>query len=75
MRISEFLRTHFVGKPPSRNTIYRAIDGGIWQGERLGSLYLIHVDQNGQPLAGATRAGTGNPEADALLREWESTRT
>jgi hypothetical protein len=77
MTLSEFLRTSFAGRPPSRYTIKQAIERGEYAGEKIGSSYFIFVDENCEPLRPAitsTPAPTGNALADQLLNEWTSER-
>lgn len=72
MTLSAFLRTGFLGKPPSRNTVKRFIDGREWAGEKVGGTYFIFVDELGQPIR--PTSATGNAAADALLNEWSQGR-
>jgi hypothetical protein len=71
MSISDFRRSAFKGRPPSPNTIKAAIRDRTWAGEKVGNLYYIFVDDDGQPLPGKPAAPqTGNPAADALIMDW-----
>ncbi len=75
MLLAEFRRASFVGRAPSINTIWAAIESGEWCGERVGGLRFIFVDANGQPLPGkAPTPATGNADADKLIMEWQATR-
>jgi hypothetical protein len=81
MTLAEFRRRSFIGRPPCLNTIKATMERGDWVGERIGGLWYIFVDENGQPIPGrpqpppAPRAPrTGNAEADRLIMEWNQGR-
>jgi hypothetical protein len=75
MTLSEFRKHGFVGRAPCVNTIKAAIERKDWLGEVVGGLWFIFVDADGQPIPGRPKTpGTGNPEADALIMDWELSR-
>jgi len=46
MKISEFIRMSFIGRPPAARTIKAAIEAGEWAGEKIGSSYFISLLMN-----------------------------
>ncbi len=72
MKISEFIRMNFIGRPPTVRTIRAAIVSGQWAGEKVGSSYFIFVDEHAQPIR--PESPTGNSGADEVLRTWSHNR-
>jgi len=75
MTLAEFRRSAFLGRAPSINTIWAAVERCDWAGEQVGGLRFIFVDANGQPLPGKKAPpSTGNSAADQTIMEWQASR-
>ena len=67
----QYRQQAYVGKPPCVATLKRQIDRGLLPGERRGTRYFVHVDENGHAIR---RAQTGDAAADVLLGQWLASR-
>lgn len=79
MKLTEYQKRSFVGKPPCLNTLKKLINNGDLPGELFGGCYYVFVDSQGNALqidqpAPAPRsvsiAPTGNELADKLLSQY-----
>jgi hypothetical protein len=60
MKVAEYRRQHFQGKPPSANTIKKLIREGELAGRRIGNLYYVDMRVEDKT--------TGDSLVDAVLR-------
>lgn len=68
MRLAEFRKRYFMGKPPCENTLKKWIDKQELPGERIGNLYFVLVDARGEPV----KLDTGNEHANEMLKKWRN---
>ncbi len=69
MLLAEYRKRGFVGRPPGINTLKRMIQRGDLPGEKIGGLWFVLVDENGEPAN-----SLGDPLADSALRRWQDQR-
>lgn len=69
MLLSEYQKSGFTGRPPCIATLRNHVGQGKLPGEKVGGLWYVFVDENGEPWTEQPVASTGNALADRLLQD------